>query len=87
MYHTKNVEVSGSPRVGVVLDLFPELTIVLGGIRFVEELDTLRIKYSYNVIEGSIEATRIHELETAIGNMIVNYIENHGTDLIYYGGK
>jgi hypothetical protein len=84
-YKTQELELNGVPRLGITLDLYPDTTFVIGGIEFIEEQDRLKIKYRYDIIEGTTPEN-IQIFEAAIGEFIRYYIQENPDKLIYHGG-
>jgi hypothetical protein len=85
MYKTQELEVNGVPRLGIVLDKYPDTVFVVGAIEFIEQQDELKLSYKYDIIEGT-NPTHVREFETDIGNFIYTYILDHPQELVFHGG-
>lgn len=69
-------------------DEFPTIVFTLGKVEFIEEGDSVRMKYNYNLLEGKLSDTQKPKFEHLIGDLIVQQMQEgvKKNDLIYTGG-
>lgn len=84
-YTAKEIFVNDAPCLGVTLSKYPDTVFVIGKVAFEEVDDVLKLRYNYDVVEGPTPTNK-QEFETAIGDMILDYINKNTNDLIYTGG-
>ena len=85
MYKTRELEINEVPCLGIILDEYPTTVFIVGGVQFLEENETLRLKFDYNIIEGPTPDDLV-AFQEAIGKFIEYYIEQNPENIVYTGG-
>lgn len=83
-YTTEDLEVNGTPRLGIRLAAYPDVSFVVGAVELLEEDDQLRLKYQWDLVEGTPPDT--NAFKNAVGDFVLDYITHQGKELIYTGG-
>ena len=84
-YNTEEIEINDAPRYGIRLDNFKDVLFILGSVSLEEENEHLRIRYNYEILEGTVNDPS--NFEKSVGDFICFCITNKNDQFAYFGGK
>lgn len=84
----EEVEFKGKTAIKLLNNQFDGILVSLGRVSFIEEGERLRMKFDYDVIDDNDAVYTKEELETEIGDCIVQAIDDGvvKNNLVYTGG-
>lgn len=84
-YSITDLEINGVPRLGVTLGSYPNVTFVVGAVEFLEVDGYLKVKYNYDIVEGT-KPDNSKQFEKDVGDFILWYFQNTNEHPVVYTG-